>query len=53
MLNLGGDCGVYFFNTLEARIGNKRGQAKKIASIRVWFIGRVYKMHRKFGNCWM
>ena len=23
------------------------------APIKVWFVGRVYKMHRKFGNHWV
>ena len=53
MLNLGCDCGVCFLNTLEARIVKKHGRPKKLAPIKVWFVGRVYRMRRKFGNRWV
>ena len=54
MLNIGCDCGVCFLNTPKARIVKKKhGRPKKVASIKVWLVGRVYGARRIFGNCWM
>ena len=53
MFNLGCDCGVCFVNTPEARIVKKSGRPKKLAPIKVWFVGRANRMHRKFGNAWV
>ena len=53
MLNLGCDCGLCFSNTSEARIVKKRGRPKKPAPIKVWFVGRIYKIHRECGNGWV
>ena len=49
MLNLGCDCGVCM-NTHEARIVKKK---RRGMPIKVRFVGRVYKMRRKFGNRWV
>ena len=53
MLNLGCDYAVCFLNKHEARIVKKHGRSKKLAPLKVWFAGRVYKMHRKINNCWV
>ena len=53
MLYLDCDCGVCFLNTLEAIIVKKHGRPNKIAPMKVWFVERVYKMRRKFVNCWV
>ena len=42
-----------FFNTREVRIVKKCGRPKTLALIKDWFVGRVYRMHREFGNCWV
>ena len=34
-------------------MSKKRGRPKKLAPIKVWVVGRVYKMHSKFANHWM
>ena len=41
-------------NTHEAKIvKNVVDQKKKLAPIKVWFFGRVYKINRNFGNHWV
>ena len=47
---LGYDCGVCFFNTLKAIIVIKRHRPKQLAPIKVWFVWRMYRLQRKFGN---
>ena len=37
----------------EAKIVNKQGRPRKLALVKVWFVRRVYRMRRKFGNHWM
>ena len=49
-LKFGCDCGVCFFNTPEAKTVKKRGRLKKSTRVKIWFVGRVYRMWRKFGN---
>jgi hypothetical protein len=40
--------------TYEARIVQKNGRPKKEKlQLKVWFVGRVYKMHRNLINCWL
>jgi hypothetical protein len=49
-------CVRLFFslNTHDAGIVETEcGRPKQSASIKVWFVGRVYRMHRKFGNRWV
>ena len=53
MLNLNCDCGVFLFNTPKARIAGKYDRPKRLAPIKVWFVGKVYRMHRNFGNRWV
>ena len=51
MFNLGCDYGLCFLNTLEARIVKKTcHRPKTLAPIKGWFVGRVSRMHIKFGN---
>ena len=53
-LNLGFDRGVCVFNTYEAIIVQKNVvDPQKTSSNQVWSIGRVYRMHNFFGNCWV
>ena len=50
---LGRDCEVCSLNTHEARSMEKHGRVKTLAPIKLWFVGRVYVMHREFGDCWV
>ena len=44
----------FVLNTLDTRIvETKCGRPKQSASFKVWFVGMVYRMHRKFGNHWV
>ena len=51
MLNIDCDYGVYFFNIPKDRIVQKKVDQHDLAPIKVWFVGRVYRMRRKSGNC--
>ena len=51
MLDLGCDCGVCFLNTQEPPIVKNVVDPKHYLRLRFWFVGRVYKMRRKFDNC--
>ena len=52
MLNTGGDCGVSFSRTfLQSENSYKiKIDQNKLASIKVWCVGRVCRIRRKFGN---
>ena len=47
--NLGCECEVCFFNISKNRNYEKNGRQKKLAPIKVWFVGRGFKMCKEIG----
>ena len=44
LLKLGCGCAVVFFNTLEVQTVKKQGRPRLVIPIKVWFLGKVYRL---------
>ena len=38
---------------MNLEMSKKQCRPIKVVAMKDWFVGRIYKMHRKFGNHWV
>ena len=38
---------------MKLELSKIHGRPKTLAPNKIWFLQRVYRMHKKFGNCWV